>query len=371
MTVPDAGGPAPTAPGPDAWAGRVRRLFLPVTVVVLGLAAVVVPLPAFIELPGSAAGIPACVALERPSAPVNGDFLLTTIGQRDATVAGLLVAAVRDDQRIVPKRDLLGGERRDRYLARQREVFVDATDRAIVVGLRAAGLPVDVVGEGADVVEVIADTPADGVLQPGDVITAVDGVPVTTDTELVAAIVAPDPLTVRLRRQGTERTAELTPQVRVIDGEERPVIGVRITTSAPRVQLPFDVEVASGRVGGPSAGLMIGLAVHDLVTDDDLARGRRIAGTGTLALDGTVGAIDGIDLKVAAASRAGADVFVAPAAQAGDARAAVPAGSGLTVVAVDTFDDARTALRADEGSGDAANVDVATAPPACPFAADA
>lgn len=329
----------------SATAGWLRRGFLPVAILVLIVAASVVPLPAFIEQPGSASGIPACVGIEqRPDAMVNGDYLFTTVAQRQATVFGLLIAGVRDDQRVVASDDLLGGERRDQYLQREREMFLDATQRAVVVALRAADVPVEVVGEGVDIVEVMPGTPADGVLRPGDVITAVDGAPVATDMALIAAIGGIAPLELRVRREGAEITASVTPQTRRVDGEPRPMIGVRISTHAPRVRLPFDVDIASGGVGGPSAGLMVGLAVHDLVAEEDLARGRRVAGTGTLAIDGTVGGIGNIAMKVVAAARRGADAFIAPAAQAATARAAVPADSDMTVIGVDTFDDARAAL---------------------------
>jgi PDZ domain-containing protein len=119
---------------------------------------------------------------------------------------------------------------------------------------------------------------------------------------------------------------------------------VRITTHEPEVRLPLAIHVASGQVGGPSAGLMISLAVYDLIDDGDLAAGRRIAGTGTLAVDGRVGRIDNIGFKVSAAIREGADVFIAPSSQAEAARAAVPPGRDLRVMGVDTFDDARTVL---------------------------
>ncbi|HEX6254197.1 MAG TPA: PDZ domain-containing protein [Euzebyales bacterium] len=320
---------------------------------VLLLGGAVAPLPAFIEMPGTAAAIPPCVAIDgHRDAMVNGNFLLTTVAQRDATVFGLAVAALRGDQRVVGERQLLGDDRRDQYLRRQRRMFIDATDRAVVVALRAAGLTVDVVGSGADVVDVIDGAPADGVLRPGDVITSVDGETITTDAALIDAVSGVDPLDLEIERDGAVRSVRLTPEPRVVDGELRHMIGVRITTFAPQVRLPFDVDVLSGRIGGPSAGLMVGLAVLDLVDDDDLAKGRRIAGTGTLGIDGTVGTIDDIDLKVAAAAREGAEVFLAPDAQVDDARSAVPAGSHLTVVGVDSFDAARSALQqpADEAT---------------------
>jgi PDZ domain-containing protein len=344
----------------------LRRVFLPASIALLMLAGGLAPLPAFIVLPGSAAGIPSCVVIaERPDAQVHGDYLLTTVGQRDATVFGLALAGLRADQRVLSKGDLLGGLRRDRYLQRQRQMFVDATDRAVVVALRAAGLPVDVLGSGVDVIDVIEDTPADGVLRPGDVITAVDGAAVTTDSELVAAVAGTRPLQLQLRRDGTELVEEVTPALRDVNGEPRPMIGVRIMTHAPQVRVPLQIDVASGRVGGPSAGLMTGLAILDLVDPGDLAQGRRVAGTGTLALDGTVGRIDGIDLKVTAAARAGADVFLAPTSQAEAARAALPAGSAMRVAGVDTFDEARAAL-ADAADGSTAETPTSS----CRFAPD-
>lgn len=346
--------------------GRNRGLcgwFLVACLGMLLLAGAVVPLPAYIEMPGTAAGIPPCIAIgEHPDATVDGNFLLTTVAQREATVFGLVVAGLRSDQRVVGKRELLGDTRRDQYVQRQRRVFIDATDRAIVVALRAAGLTVDVVGSGADVVDVIDGAPADGVLRPGDVITSVDGETVTTDAELIDAVSGVDPLDMEIERDGAVRSVRVTPQPRVVDGERRPMIGVRITTFEPQVRLPFDVEVLSGRIGGPSAGLMIGLAVLDLVDDDDLAEGRRIAGTGTLGIDGTVGTIDDIDLKVTAAAREGAAIFLAPDAQVPDARRAVPRGSDLTVIGVDSFDTAHAALQRQDDEPAASGP---PAPPAC------
>lgn len=357
---------AESAPWTDDGTPRwLRRAFLPLSVALLIMAGSVVPLPAYIEMPGSAAGIAGCVMIDgRPDARVDGDFMLTTVAQRDATVFGLVIATVRGDQDVVSKGNLLGGIRRDRYLERERQVFINATDRAIAVALQAAGLAVEVTGSGVDVIDVIADTPADGVLRSGDVITAVDGDPVATDTELVEAIAGTQPLALQVERDGAEVTEEIAPAVQELEGELRPVIGVRIATHAPRLVLPFDIDVTSGRIGGPSAGLMTGLAIYDLVDDGDLAGGRRIAGTGTLALDGTVGAISAIELKVAAAVREGADVFLAPARQAPAARAALPTGSPMTVIGVESFDGARAAL----GAGAAGAATAGSSPSSCRYA---
>lgn len=350
-----------------AWTG-VRRAFLPVSTALLILAGAVVPLPAFIEMPGSAVGIPACITIdEEPDAAVHGDFMITTITQREATVFDLALATVVDDRRVIPRQDLLGGRQRRDFLSQQRQVFVDATERAVLVALETVGLAVRREGSGVRVVEVLDGAPADGALRAGDVITAVDGDEVRTTDDLIAAIDDGAPLTVRIERDAETLQVVLEPEVRDVDGERRAVIGVRIETRDPEIELPLDVDVNSGRVGGPSAGLMIGLAVFDLIDDDDLAAGRRIAGTGTLALDGRVGRIDNIDLKVTAALAEGADVFVAPSSQADVAAAAVPDGADLVVIGAETFEEAMSQLR--DTAGDAEHdTDVAAATPMCRFA---
>ena len=122
----------------------------------------------------------------------------------------------------------------------------------------------------------------------------------------------------------------------------RPALGVALQSVDPKIDLPFAVKVNQGDIGGPSAGLMLALSVYDLASATDLARGRVIAGTGTIDLDGRVGEIGGIAEKVVGARRAGAVLFLAPATQAGDARKA--AGGRIRVVAVKTFQDAVDAL---------------------------
>lgn len=106
-------------------------------------------------------------------------------------------------------------------------------------------------------------------------------------------------------------------------------------------------------VGGPSAGLMFTLGIIDKIdgngTGGDLTGGRRVAGTGTITADGTVGAVGGVPLKTRAARRDGATVFLVPRAECADARAGLP--SGLRLVPVTTLKTAISALAALNGGG--------------------
>jgi PDZ domain-containing protein len=98
-----------------------------------------------------------------------------------------------------------------------------------------------------------------------------------------------------------------------------------------------EVDLDTGEIGGPSAGLMFALGLYDNLTPEDLTGGKQIAGTGTIQCGGSVGPIGGIEEKIAGAERAGAELFLAPAA---DADAAKKAAHDLTVVSVASFDDA-------------------------------
>ncbi|MDT0307844.1 S16 family serine protease [Streptomyces sp. DSM 44917] len=116
----------------------------------------------------------------------------------------------------------------------------------------------------------------------------------------------------------------------------------------------IEVELNLADVGGPSAGLLFSLGIVDLLEGDgeggDLTGGRTVAGTGTIEADGTVGPVGGVPLKLRAARRDGATVFLVPREECGDATADTP--EGLRLIPVGTLTDALDALRALNAGGD-------------------
>jgi Lon-like protease len=328
----------------------LRALFLPLSLVLLLAAAAIVPLPVFLEMPGRPVSLADGVQVDAPdSVELDGDFLLMSVRLPRGTVLGVVRALVdRRVSLVTPERVLPPGVSDREYFDTQRHVFQVSADLAAAVGLRAAGLidgPIELTGEGVEVRNVVAGAPADGLLEPGDVVVAANGQEVRTDLELRAMVPvagSPGPLALEVRRNGEQRTVEVQPRVMDIgDGERRPVIGIELQTHRPRVDLPVPVEIDTGPIGGPSAGLMIALTVYDKVSPDlDLAAGRVVAGTGGLDQDGSVRPIGGISQKVIAAADAGAELFLVPRLQLDQARDALPPGSALEVRAVGTFDDA-------------------------------
>jgi Lon-like protease len=174
----------------------------------------------------------------------------------------------------------------------------------------------------------IKGMPAAGVLQPGDVITAVDGTPVTCRADAGTLVKERKPgaaVQLTILRHGR------TIPVRLVsaDVQGQPEIGVYLVES---FTFPFPVSISVGNIGGPSAGLMFALGIIDKITPDNLTGGRFIAGTGEIEANGTVEPIGGIQQKMAGARAAGATIFLTPAANCPDTSGAVPAGMHLIKV---------------------------------------
>ena len=137
-------------------------------------------------------------------------------------------------------------------------------------------------------------------------------------------------------RDGKRRTLEVTTG-KASDGST--IIGVNLRVD---YDLPVEVTVNTGSVGGPSAGLMFSLAIYDVLTPGELTGGEKIAGTGEMTDSGAVGPIGGIRQKLVGARDAGATVFLAPADNCSEVVGHVP--DGLQVVRVATFAEGLSAV---------------------------
>jgi PDZ domain-containing protein len=186
------------------------------------------------------------------------------------------------------------------------------------------------------------ESPNYKILKNGDVITKLNGVPVTSATgfkKLLSQLSSPktssDQMQLTVLRDSSEKvftvsTYKATPQQKVL--------GLMIES---KYQYPFTIKIRLKDVGGPSAGLMFSLGIVEKLRSENLTRGRNISGTGTIDAFGKVGPIGGIEEKLIGAARAGSKLFLAPALNCNDIKH-VPAG--LQVVAVETLREAVAAL---------------------------
>lgn len=105
--------------------------------------------------------------------------------------------------------------------------------------------------------------------------------------------------------------------------------------------------VKKTNVGGPSGGLLQTLAIYNSLVDDDITKGLKIAGTGTINANGLVGAIGGIKQKIYTANDDKMDIFLCPKANYEDALKAYNTikNPKMKLYMVETFYDALEVLK--------------------------
>jgi len=305
-------------------------------------------------------GVPARLSIPDDYRRPMGRMAFTAVFEQPASWAEVLHAQLFGRAEIVPANLIRPpGTTQEQVNATNQRLIDESKPIAAVVGLRAAGFPVEITGHGARVQSVAPGLPADGVLQPGDVIVTIDDQPITTADSLIQVMTSHkigDDVTVGVVRDGANQNVVLKLGA-APGGVTRPVLGVTVSTYQFGVNTPFQVDIQSDNVGGPSAGLMFALAILDGVTDGDLTRGYYVAGTGTIAQDGTVGAVGGAAEKALAAEQDGAQVFLVPRDDAAGAGRWV---RNIQIVPVGTFDEAVQALCALTPRENAASPDVPT-----------
>ncbi|HEX6247674.1 MAG TPA: PDZ domain-containing protein [Nocardioidaceae bacterium] len=244
----------------------------------------------------------------------EGRLELTTIkltGPDQEVKVGEALRAWFDRSRAVyPREVFYAPDESEQDVETQSEVqMVSSQDTAVAVALTELGFELDKVTE---VLAVTPGSPAEDKLEKRDHVVAVNGTEIRDAAdvaEIVQATPAGEAATFVVRRKGEEQTVRVVPEPSEDDADV-PRVGVVV---GPSYDFPFDVTVnIDERIGGPSAGLIFSLAVYDTLTPGALTGGAAIAGTGTIAEDGSVGPIGGIQQKILAAADSGAELFLVP-----------------------------------------------------------
>ncbi|PZS19970.1 MAG: hypothetical protein DLM57_02810 [Pseudonocardiales bacterium] len=263
----------------------------------------------------------------------SGHLNLTTVNvsTQPLTAFAALDGWLLHDEVVVPKAAIYPpGTSQQQVNAQNLQEFTQSQDSATAAAFCELGY-----GKGFGVITVDPKGPARAVLHPGDRLLELNGRPIDSSEKIAAVLGTQTPGTaakVSVTRAGKPVVLTVvltTPRA----GGKGARLGITVDNGC---LAPFEVDLGLGnQIGGPSAGLMFALGIMDKVGTVDLTKGMFIAGTGTIDPDGKVGPIGGIALKMIAARHKGATIFLAPAGNCPEVRAATP--KGLTVVQVDTL----------------------------------
>lgn len=353
-------------------------------IAVLALVASFVSIPYYAITPGSAQAVGPLIGVPRGRAhDHSGQVLLVDVELTPLRAIEWPYFALDSNAQIVGSTALLGtGVSAAQYEVEGELDMSNAQQAATVVALRRLGYKIAVSETGSIVYSLFPSSPASRALQVGEIITGVDGKPISNLVGLGNDLGHLRPgrsVTLQLlswpkrreesatlrtsawRLEGKGAQASLLcprygtdtkyPLYDVVTGKTgtsaTTCIGVSLEQSYHVSQLPFVVNLNNEGIIGPSAGLAFTLGLIQRLDPFNLTGGHKIAATGTMDIEGQVGDVGGVAQKTVAVRDSGAKVFFVPPQEYKVALA--HAGGSLKVYAVSSVTQAIDILVKDYG----------------------
>ena len=219
---------------------------------------------------------------------------------------------------------------------------------AIAVALKNLGYEIDSKGDGVLVVGLLDNSPVKDKLKKSDLLNSINNIEIFSATEFISTLRTysiGETVSIGLLREveGVKEQMYIeTTLIEHVEYEGEPMVGFLATTVNERFDFPFEIDIKTGNVGGPSAGLMMALNVYNNLIPEDITNSMIVAGTGTIEIDGSVGPVGGIKQKIIAAKRAGAELILVPVANFEEATQFET--DKTAIVAVDSFDEALSVI---------------------------
>lgn len=310
------------------------------------------PTPYVVYEPGIAVPVKPMVSIENGDALGSGDFLLTAVKLTEPNFLRTIQSMWNSNMDVHLKRDVLQGYTQEEYAQRLSVIMQGSQNDAIEAAYHYAGLPYSNRVNGFVVSEVDkSDQSVSSSLQAGDKLIGIHGEKAPNSLsdmlESLQRYNKEKNILFDVVRNGQNiQVAYSSDRLNAVKTNEQFLESLGIKTLVEQRSLePADrnnrINITAGDIGGPSAGLVFALQSLDLLTNGDLSGGHRIAATGTITVDGEVGAIGGIKQKVVIASEEGAELFLVPAANFKDAEAKAKAlDASMKVVSVGTLKEA-------------------------------
>ena len=266
-------------------------------------------LPYYIMAPGGTINITDRVVMEDYKKDNNGSINMLYVSEYEGTPASILMAKLRNYDIESNKERQISNESVKEINRRNTIMRDNSLDIATMVAYRESGKEITI-KEKKNIV--IARTLDNG-LEVGDIILSVDGMSCDDVSEIKKVINRKEEgeyVTFKILRNNKEKEIKS----KIVLSENTKVVGVVIITEydydiSPKIDIKF-----KNSESGSSGGLMLTLTIYNAINDEDIIKNRKIAGTGTISSDGTVGEIDGVKYKIMGAAREKVDVVFVPTA---------------------------------------------------------
>lgn len=266
------------------------------------------PLPYYIYIGGGTIDLKTRIDLESNE---KGSYNLAYVKQMNATIPTYLLSFLIDSWKLEKVSNVSMDETEDKndILKREKLYLEEANNHAIINAYKLANAKINIISNHYKVIYI--DKTSDTNVEIGDTLISVNGVSVNNNSEYKEYLKSLDinsKLKVKVKRDNKE--VDCYAKLREINGEK--IIGLYLVNIYdyevnPEINLKFKWNES-----GPSGGFMLSLAIYDRLIEDDLTKGRKIVGTGTIDADGNVGEISGVSYKLMGAVHEKADIFFVP-----------------------------------------------------------
>ena len=322
-------------------------------VVILAVVAIW-PTNYYIEEPGQALSVGQFLD-GKGKKPQNFYLVTVSVTRQPASILQYLWSFTQKFDSRISSSELLGDQSNSQYEELQNWYMETSQQNAVYCAAKKAGLKPKLKYQGVYVMDIQKTSSFKNKLQIGDTVLGANGQNFKSTEEMISylqkqKIGSKVKITVLRNNQKQSFTGKIVK----VAGTKHAGIGIQLVERVS-VETKPKLKISAGDIGGPSAGLMFTLTSYEYFTHHDLAKGHKIAGTGTIAPNGKVGIIGGVDKKVVAADKARAEVFFAPTDSTGVKKSqtnyevakktAKQINTKMKIVPVDNFDDALKYLK--------------------------
>ena len=290
----------------------IKENYLVLLFGIVFMATILYPLPYYIYTGGGTINVKDKIHIENKE--TKGDFNLCYVEQINANIPTFLLSKLLSNWDSVSKEEVSLNDKEDvKDIYKRDKIYLEeANQNAIFVAYKKAGKSVNILDKHLYIIYLEEDSDTD--LKIGDDILEIDGSKIDSladISKILDSYEVGSKLNIKVKRNGKE----MMKYAIVHEKNDRKLIGIALTSIYDYEVDPKITFTFSNSESGPSGGFMVTLAIYNQLIDNDISNGLKIAGTGTIDIEGNVGSIGGVKYKLKGAVDSKSDIFLVPAGE--------------------------------------------------------
>lgn len=290
----------------------IKENYLVLLFGIVFMATILYPLPYYIYTGGGTINVKDKIHIENKE--TKGDFNLCYVEQINANIPTFLLSKLLSNWDSVSKEEVSLNDKEDiKDIYKRDKIYLEeANQNAIFVAYKKAGKSVNILDKHLYIIYLEEDSDTD--LKIGDDILEIDGSKIDSladISKILDSYEVGSKLNIKVKRNGKE----MMKYAIVHEKDDRKLIGIALTSIYDYEVDPKITFTFSNSESGPSGGFMVTIAIYNQLIDNDISNGLKIAGTGTIDIEGNVGSIGGVKYKLKGAVDSKSDIFLVPAGE--------------------------------------------------------